>query len=56
METNIVYSMQGSDVMMTVVDGKVLYKNGEFMTIDVEKAQYDVVKQAKLILEKVNAN
>lgn len=55
-ETNIVYSMQGSDVVMTVVDGKVLYKNGEFMTIDVEKAQYDVTKQAKLILEKVSAN
>lgn len=56
METNIVYSMQGSDVRMTVVDGEVLYKNGEFMTIDVEKAQYDVVKQSKLILEKVNSN
>ncbi|MCQ2551967.1 MAG: amidohydrolase [Clostridia bacterium] len=31
------YSAQGSDVTMTMVDGKILYENGEFKTIDKEK-------------------
>lgn len=35
-ESNLVYSLQGSDVTMTMVDGKVLYRNGEFLTIDCE--------------------
>ncbi|MBD5147581.1 MAG: amidohydrolase [Oscillibacter sp.] len=32
-----VYSAQGSDVVMTMVDGKILYENGEFLTLDKEK-------------------
>lgn len=39
--TNIVYSAQGSDVCLTMVDGKVLYKDGEYPTIDVEKAAFE---------------
>ncbi len=31
------YSAQGSDVLMTMVDGRILYENGEFPTIDEEK-------------------
>ncbi|NMA93500.1 MAG: amidohydrolase [Clostridiales bacterium] len=31
------YSAQGSDVLMTMADGRILYKNGEFLTIDEEK-------------------
>ena len=34
---NIVYSAEKSDVILTMVDGRVLYENGEFMTIDIEK-------------------
>ena len=34
---NIVYSAEKSDVILTMVDGEILYENGEFMTIDVEK-------------------
>lgn len=30
------YSTQGSDVYMTMVNGKVLYENGEFLTLDKE--------------------
>jgi hypothetical protein len=33
--------MQPSDVYMTMVDGNVLYKNGEFYTIDIEKAIFE---------------
>ena len=35
---NLVYSADGKDVCLTMVDGKVLYKDGEYYTIDVEKA------------------
>ena len=33
-----------SPVSMTMVDGKILYENGEYMTIDREKAFYDAKK------------
>ena len=33
----LTYSAQSSDVCMTMVDGKILYENGEYMTIDQEK-------------------
>lgn len=36
--TNIVYSASGNDIVLTMCDGKVLYKDGEYLTIDVEKA------------------
>ncbi|MBR4304634.1 MAG: amidohydrolase [Clostridia bacterium] len=35
--STIVYSASGRDVCMTMVRGKVLYENGEFTTIDMEK-------------------
>ena len=41
---NLVYSASGSDVVMTLVDGKVLYEKGEFTTIDIEKT-VDLVKE-----------
>lgn len=40
----IVYSAQDSDVCMTMVDGKILYENGEYMTLDKERIYYDVNK------------
>ena len=33
----LVYSAQGSDVVMTMVDGQILYENGEFLTLDKER-------------------
>ncbi len=36
---NLVYAAQGADVRLTMVDGKVLYKDGEYTTIDVARAQ-----------------
>jgi 5-methylthioadenosine/S-adenosylhomocysteine deaminase len=50
MVTNIVYSASGSDILLTMVDGKVLYKNGEYLTIDLEKAIYNAEKETKRIL------
>ena len=40
----ITYSAQSSDVYMTMVDGKILYENGEYKTLDSEKIYYDINK------------
>lgn len=40
--TNIVYSNVASDVLMTIVDGRILYEDGELTTIDEEKLRADV--------------
>jgi 5-methylthioadenosine/S-adenosylhomocysteine deaminase len=34
------YSANSSNVVMTMVDGKILYENGEYTTIDIEKLKY----------------
>lgn len=39
---NVVYSAQGSDVDTVMVNGKILYKTGQFTTIDFEKIKYNV--------------
>ena len=35
------YSANSSNVLLTMVDGDILYQNGEFTTIDIERAIYD---------------
>ncbi len=42
------YSAQGSDVCMTMVDGRILYENGEFLTMDKERIYHDVKKALTL--------
>ena len=37
-----VYSANRSDVRLTMVDGKILYENGEFMTLDIEKVKAEM--------------
>lgn len=49
---NIVYSGSG-EVMMTMVDGKVLYKDGEFTTIDLEKTIFEAEKATEGILKQL---
>jgi 5-methylthioadenosine/S-adenosylhomocysteine deaminase len=36
-EASLAYSAAASDTRMTMVDGQILYENGEFYTLDVEK-------------------
>jgi len=38
---NLVYSAQGTDVVLTIVDGAVLYRDGNYLTIDLERAISD---------------
>lgn len=47
--TNVVYSASGSDVVLTMVDGKVLYNQGEYTTIDIEKVVFEVERAAERI-------
>ena len=46
----LVYSAQGSDVVLTMVDGKVLYKDGMYTTIDIERALAEVTASRKRIM------
>lgn len=43
----ITYSAQSSDICMTMVDGKILYENGEYTTLDKEKIYFDTEKAIK---------
>ncbi len=38
----VAYAARGSDVRLTMIKGKILYENGEFTTIDIERALHDV--------------
>lgn len=47
---NVVYAAQGADVRLTMVDGEVLYRDGEFKTIDIEKAKAEAQRHTDAIL------
>lgn len=53
MINNVVYSSNSRDVVLTMINGKVVYKNGEFMTIDLEKAKYEAKKSVERILNEL---
>lgn len=56
MINNVVYSASGSDVVLTMVDGKVLYKDGQYLTIDLEKAKYEAEKSKDRILSELSSS
>ena len=41
-EENLVFSARGSDVVMNMARGKVIYENGTFLTLDLEKIRAEV--------------
>lgn len=47
---NVVYSASGSDVVLTMVDGNVLYREGTFATIDIERVICEVEESKQRIL------
>lgn len=53
MLNNLVFATQGSDVCLTMVDGKVLYKDGAYLTLDIEKVVYNAKKSTQRILDKL---
>lgn len=50
LHNNLVYSASGNEVVLTMVDGKVLYRDGEYKTIDLEKTIHGVRKYTDQIL------
>ena len=48
--TNLVYSTSGRDVVMTMCQGRILYENGEYNTIDIEKIKYEAKKIAEAVV------
>jgi 5-methylthioadenosine/S-adenosylhomocysteine deaminase len=51
---NIVYAASGGDVRLTMADGKVLYRDGDYKTIDIEKALFLAKSATKRILGELN--
>lgn len=41
---SFLYSADAASVILTMVDGKILYENGEFQSIDIEKVKYQFMK------------
>lgn len=50
---NLVYAASGEDVVLTMVDGKVLYENGTFPMMDIEKICFEAEARAKRIQSEV---
>ena len=49
MLTNIVYAGHGSDVVLTMCDGLVVYREGTWPTIDLERVKAEVAERTKRI-------
>lgn len=50
--TNLVYSNTAADVQLTMVNGRVVYREGELTTIDEEKLRYDARRQRQALVER----
>ena len=37
--TALLYSVSSSNVLMTMIDGRILYENGSYTTVDIEKTK-----------------
>ena len=43
---NLVFSAHGSNVAMNMARGRVIYQNGAFLTLDLDKIRYEVSRYA----------
>lgn len=50
--SNLVYAANGGAVRMTMVDGRVLYRNGEFLTLDIEQVRARATEAVGAILSR----
>lgn len=41
----LAYSVQGSDVRLTMVDGRILYRDGEYTTLDEKRIRHEVARR-----------
>lgn len=52
---NLVYAACGSDVCLTMVDGTVLYRDGSFITLDIEELLYHTGETCRRIIDELAA-
>lgn len=50
---NLIYSASGDDIVLTMVDGKVLYRDGMFPTMDIERIKYECNRSIDRILGEI---
>lgn len=50
---NLVYAASGSDVVLTMVDGRVLYRDGLYTTIDLDRVKYECERSRLRILDEL---
>lgn len=55
LRNNIVFSASDSDIYMTVIDGRVVYRDGKYPTIDIKDTIEGVNRGIEDILKKVNS-
>jgi 5-methylthioadenosine/S-adenosylhomocysteine deaminase len=53
---NLVYSASGGDVLLTMADGRVLYEDGEYRTIDIEKVMFEADRATAAILGELSGH
>ena len=53
MANNIIYSADGKDVCLTMIDGRVCYRDGEYKTIDIEETIAETEKAKNKILSQL---
>ena len=53
MANGLIYSADGKDVCLTMVDGRTLYRDGEFTTIDIEKTCREAENAKRDILNRL---
>lgn len=53
MPNDIIFSADGKDVCLTMSDGRVLYRDGEYTTIDIEKTRFETVRAKRNILDRL---
>lgn len=50
---NLIFSASGNDVVLTMADGRVLYRDGDYPTLDYEKIEYNFENSRQRILDQV---
>ena len=50
---NVVFSGSGSDVVLTMCDGRVIYRDGVWPGVDLELVKHEVVRRTNRILSEL---
>ena len=48
--SNLIFSAQAADVVMTMADGQILYENGDFLTLDRDRILFEARQAARRLL------